>query len=91
MAGASDQQHIRAAAEGDTAEELEREVDQTIALCDGDAKAAVRTLLIANAFLHDELRRSVSAGFTRGRTPERRASDQLELWREISTGKSKGQ
>jgi hypothetical protein len=46
------------------ADDLEAAVDSVIAAC-GDARAAVRTLLVANAFLTEELER-VSAAVSRG-------------------------
>jgi hypothetical protein len=71
------------------ADELEREVDQAIALCGGDTRAALRATLVANAFLNQELERlsrAVSVGFTRGKmSPARRASEQIDRWREISS------
>jgi hypothetical protein len=69
---------------------LEEAVDQAIALCDGDARAALRAALAANSFLVAEMERLdsvVSFGFTRGRlSPARRASEKLEEWREMSSG-----
>jgi hypothetical protein len=44
--------------------------DQAIAACGGDARKAVKALLVANDFLEmqfDELRSSVSTGHARGR------------------------
>ena len=68
------------------ADELERDVDQAIALCGGDMRAALRAILLANAFLEAEIERltcSVSIGFTRGKmSPFRRASETLDEWRE---------
>ena len=68
------------------ADELERDVDQAIALCGGDMRAALRALLLANAFLEAEIERltcSVSIGFTRGKMlPSRQASETLDEWRE---------
>jgi hypothetical protein len=70
---------------------LDAAVDQAIAICDGDVRAALRTVLISNLFLMDEverLTRAASFGFARGRTsPARRASKRLERWREISAGR----
>ena len=55
------------------AAQSEADVDAVIAAC-GDMRSAIRSLLIANAFLRGELERtaacyrtSVSRGFTRGR------------------------
>jgi hypothetical protein len=49
---------------------LEAEVDQAIAACDGDTRAAVRALIVANNFLETEtaeLKKAVSHAYTRGR------------------------
>ena len=51
-------------------DELEEAVEQAIAACEGDARAAVRALLIANAYLEAEIERladAVSRGYARGR------------------------
>jgi hypothetical protein len=70
---------------------LEVALEQAIAICDGDVRAALRAALVANSFLMDEverLTRAASVGFTRGKTsPARRASERLERWREISAGR----
>jgi len=75
-------------AAANAADELQREVDQAIALCGGDTRAALRATLVANKFLNQEverLARAVSVGFTRGKmSPARRASEQIDRWREIS-------
>jgi hypothetical protein len=50
--------------------ELEAAVDQAIAACDGDLRATVRALVIANNFLESEvseLMKAVSHAYTRGR------------------------
>jgi hypothetical protein len=64
-------------------------VEQAIAICDGDVRAALRAALVANSFLADEverLTRAASFGFARGRiSPARRAGAKLDRWREIST------
>jgi hypothetical protein len=49
---------------------LEAAVDEAIAACGGDARAAVRALIVANNFLESEmveLKKSVSHAYTRGR------------------------
>ena len=49
---------------------LETAVDQAIAVCDGDPRAAVRALIVANNFLESEmgeLKKAVSHAYTRGR------------------------
>jgi hypothetical protein len=56
--------------EADTAAPLEAEVDDAIATCGGDVRAALRATLIANAYLAPEIERlteAVSSGFARGR------------------------
>ena len=54
----------------------EETVDQAIAACEGDLRAIIKALLIANGYLEVELEtvfQSVSRGYARGRTrPERR-------------------
>ena len=49
---------------------LEAAVDQAIAVCDGDMRAAIRALVVANHFLESEiseLKKAVSHAYTRGR------------------------
>jgi hypothetical protein len=49
---------------------LEAAVDQAIAVCDGDPRAAVRALIVANNFLESEiadLKKAVSHAYMRGR------------------------
>ena len=49
---------------------LEAAVDQAIAVCDGDMRAAIRALIVANNFLESEiseLKKAVSHAYTRGR------------------------
>ena len=49
---------------------LEASVDQAIAACEGDTRAAVRALIVANHFLESqiaELKMAVSHAYTRGR------------------------
>jgi len=74
----------------DAPDPLEAAVEQAIAICDGDVRAALRAVLVANSFLADEVERmtrAASFGFTRGRiSPARRASATLDRWREISAG-----
>jgi hypothetical protein len=51
-------------------DELEAAVDQVIAACGGDTRAAIRALIVANNFLESEiseLKKSVSHAYTRGR------------------------
>lgn len=45
-------------------------VEQAIAICDGDMRAAIRALIVANNFLESEiseLKKAVSHAYTRGR------------------------
>ena len=49
---------------------LEAEVEDAIAICGGDARAALRATLVANAYLEAEIERltdAISTGFARGR------------------------
>ena len=49
---------------------LEATVDQAIAVCDGDMRATVRALIVANGLLEseiEELKKAVSHAYTRGR------------------------
>ena len=50
--------------------DLDLATDQAIAACGGDAREAVKALIVANDFLEtqlDELRSKVSTGYARGR------------------------
>jgi len=79
-----------ALSDSNAGEALEREVDEAVAICGGDMRAALKAALVANSFLAaevEELMRVVSFGFTRGRhSAARRASEKLDEWREISSG-----
>lgn len=49
---------------------LEDSVDQALAACDGDARAAIKALIVANDYLESQvsdLMKSVSHAYTRGR------------------------
>jgi len=49
---------------------LEAAVDHAIAVCDGDTRAGVRALIVANNFLESEvaeLKKAVSHAYRRGR------------------------
>ena len=57
-----------------SSEGIETDVEATIAACDGDARAAVRALILVNAYLEAELERLgelVSRGFARGKVREK--------------------
>jgi hypothetical protein len=50
--------------------DIEVDVDDAIAACGGDLRAAIRALIVANQFLHadrDRLQSLVSPGFARGK------------------------
>jgi hypothetical protein len=50
--------------------ELEAAVDEAIAACDGDLRATIRALIVANNFLEcevSELMKAVSHAYMRGR------------------------
>jgi hypothetical protein len=56
--------------EPDAAALLEAQVDEAIAACGGDARAALRATLVANVYLEAEVERltaATSPGFARGR------------------------
>jgi hypothetical protein len=55
--------------------ELDAAADQAIAACGGDAREAVKALLVANDFLEAQLhklRAQISKGYARGRLPTAR-------------------
>jgi hypothetical protein len=52
------------------ADQLEAAADQAIAACGGDAREAVKVLIVANHFLEtdlEKLKAAVSTGYARGR------------------------
>lgn len=52
------------------ADELETAIDQAIVACDGDMRAAIRALIVANNYLESEvceLMQAVSHAYVRGR------------------------
>jgi hypothetical protein len=60
------------------ADHLEAATDQAIAACGGDAREAVRALIVANHFLETELeklRAAVSTGYARGKLLPRDRKD----------------
>ena len=64
-----------------TAALLEAEVNDAIATCGGDVRAALRATLIANAYLEGEIEQltgAISTGFARGRT--RKAPQRVKRW-----------
>jgi hypothetical protein len=57
------------------ADQLEAAADQAIAACGGDAREAVKTLIVANHFLEtdlEKLKAAVSMGYARGTLPRDR-------------------
>jgi hypothetical protein len=63
---------VSSSPQSNTADEddLERAANDAIAACDGDLRAAIRALIVANRFLESEvaeLMKSVSHAYTRGR------------------------
>jgi hypothetical protein len=53
-----------------TEDDLDLAVDQAIAACDGDLRATIRALIVANDFLESEvseLMKAVSHAYARGR------------------------
>lgn len=72
------------------ADDIETAVDDAIALCDGDVRAALRAALVYNTFLEQKLNRfrdMISSGYTRGQIASaRKASEKVDEWREIFSG-----
>lgn len=57
--------------------DLEAAVEQAISACDGDARAAVRSLIVVNNYLTQELEyawRQISPGYSRGRRERGRST-----------------
>ncbi len=66
------------AAHHPTNSDLEASVAEAIEACDGDLRATVRALIVANAFLEQELEQAralISRGYVRGRHGRRRLAD----------------
>ena len=60
------------------ADQLEAAADQAIAACDGDAREAVKALIVANHYLETELeklRAAISTGYARGKLLPRDRKD----------------
>jgi hypothetical protein len=60
------------------ADQLEAATDEAIAACGGDAREAVKALIVANAFLEtylEKLRAAVSTGYARGQLLPRDRKD----------------
>jgi hypothetical protein len=60
------------------ADQLDAAADQAIAACGGDAREAVKALIVANQFLETELeklRAAVSPGYARGKLLPRDRKD----------------
>jgi len=47
-------------------ERLDIACDQAITACDGDMRATIRALILANEFLEYEMATQISRGYTRG-------------------------
>ena len=65
----------------DRADAIEDEVQEALAICGGDAIAALRITLIANAFLEAEIDRlsaAVSSGFARGKVRKAPTSNETK-------------
>lgn len=56
---------------------LERAADQAIEACGGDAREAVKALIVANDFLEHRLQELASPGYARGRVLPR---DRKDWW-----------
>jgi hypothetical protein len=63
-------------------DQLEAAADQAIAACGGDAREAVKALIVANHFLEtelDKLKSAVSTGYARGRLLEHALGPRLQF------------
>jgi hypothetical protein len=63
------------------ADAIEDEVQEALAICGGDAVAALRITLLANAFLEAEIDRlsaAVSSGFARGKVTKAPTSNEAK-------------
>ena len=57
--------------------DLEAAADQAIAACDGDLRAAIKSLIVANNYLTKELEyawQQISPGYSRGKQTRRRST-----------------
>ena len=52
-------------AQSDDADELETAADQAIATCGGDAREAVKALIVANHFLETEMEKAAGSSLDR--------------------------
>ena len=68
----------------ETPDPLDVALEQAVAICDGDVRAALRAEVERLTAEVERLTRAVSFGFLRKRLPARRASEKLDEWREIS-------
>jgi hypothetical protein len=76
----------------ETPDPLDVALEQAVAICDGDVRAALRAALVETEVERltaevERLTRAMSFAFLRKRLPARRASEKLDEWREISRGK----
>ncbi len=65
------------------ADQLEAAADQAIAACGGDAREAVKALIVANAFLEtdlEKLKAAVSMGYARGKLFEALPRDRKDWY-----------
>jgi hypothetical protein len=64
-------------------ESLELAVDQAIAACGGDARAALKAMIVANGYLETEvkaLQAAVSSGYARGKYLEQVPRDRKDWY-----------
>ena len=65
------------------ADQLEAAADQAIAACGGDAREAVKALIVANQFLEtdlDKLKAAASMGYARGKLFEEAPRDRKDWY-----------
>ena len=73
-----DAKHADTDPQSNDADRLEAAADRAIAACNGDAREAIKALIVANQFFEGELERlraAVSAGYARGKLLPRDRKD----------------
>ncbi len=66
MAPSVKQEQMPAELELSESERLEAAAEAAIAMCGGDLRMTIKSLILANEFLEYEMRTQVSAGYIRG-------------------------
>jgi hypothetical protein len=59
---------------------LDAAADRAIAACDGDVRAALKAMIVANGYLEAEMRQLVSNGYARGKYLEQVPRDRKDWY-----------